>query len=729
MSNQGPGVDSTVPGLGSLRVFDLNTVEIPLWMRKRPKRKIKAADKKRDENIEDKHGESGDPDGQQDMFVSLRRIQVMSPHDTKGMWFLNNLLHMVDSYGEKCELCYLVCESLRERNVKMVRLKEHRKLACDKRCVFTKAANETRTSSGLHAELNNNSVLKMIVEQVYFAKIRPRQQGVSGTQTPGGSVGDPSQPPQIHHHRHHRPPPHARRLPVELRRKRRQEKALEAKQAAEAKALQQRLGNVAPSTANAGIRGTDDETSVISSLGSVGSLSQRGSHSRNGLGGKQRIVLPPFNQRYGTGVIDDWLPAPVCLRLNAPTYVKKRVSNTQKHTMDAQIGAPMSPISQPVQHNNAQIHAPVNGSTVKHVHMQVVPETTDAQSSDLAPISIHVHQVEDPVDTKVTKHVKIKSISGSSDDSMAGNHSVKTGASLSRGGTSSSLGFHSSYNSTYNALSASNGSRVTSFTAAEAVAELSELLAPRARQVNVQTQLLLRSMSCPDPQSIILSRSARQRCGYQVPSIYQKGASLSRRSVVGAASEWCAGVDLSSIRTRRDCKPSDHYGRLQEVFRSSLNPPYASRLETEMLVYDTSAVRSGAPGGKATREDIVRAWEQLTDGALARTMLVAVARQAKTVPPPPEANTTDLLPEPLFKALISIECYRPLSPQQLFTEWLGVLMHEVKDHISRLAQRLRGILAVAGAEEFLDRVCADATYNDVYFGDGCTNGVFNLEGY
>ncbi|CAM9140345.1 unnamed protein product [Hapterophycus canaliculatus] len=104
----------------------------------------------------------------------LRRIKKMVPLDERGIWLLNHLLSQTDPEDQE-ELCRSVQEKLRKRKATLIRSKDRLKLECDRRCVFTKAANEIRTASAMIAEINRCNVLATIVKDHNHATRRSGQ--------------------------------------------------------------------------------------------------------------------------------------------------------------------------------------------------------------------------------------------------------------------------------------------------------------------------------------------------------------------------------------------------------------------------------------------------------------------------------------------------------------------------------------------------------------------------
>jgi hypothetical protein len=283
-----------------------------------------------------------------------------------------------------------------------------------------------------------------------------------------------------------------------------------------------------------------------------------------------------------------------------------------------------------------------------------------------------------------------------------------------------------------------------------------------ARQVNKQTQRLLDSMAKHNPHAAMVRRgdapqtstsssssSSKARSSSNrvqaAPAIYHTGGAMGLRSVTGAAMQWRSGVNLSSLQLRVERKASDYAGRLQAAFHSSLDVPYAARIDSEMLLHDATAAHARAVSGHSStgmlnsttsttaaaaaasaantvpgymsqsraqlpsREEICRGWELLADGVLARHMLVAVIAHARKQPPVGELASSDLLPEPLFVCLLATECFRPPIPQQLMGEWCELLLSDLKAHIKSACSKLKqyGIVSAGG---FFSRLCSDSNY-------------------
>ncbi|CAM9424573.1 unnamed protein product, partial [Ectocarpus sp. 12 AP-2014] len=63
------------------------------------------------------------------------------------------------------ELCWSVQDKLSKRKGALIRSKDRLKLECDRRCVFTRTANEVRTTSAMTAEANRCNMLATIVKE------------------------------------------------------------------------------------------------------------------------------------------------------------------------------------------------------------------------------------------------------------------------------------------------------------------------------------------------------------------------------------------------------------------------------------------------------------------------------------------------------------------------------------------------------------------------------------
>ncbi|CAM9360108.1 unnamed protein product [Ectocarpus sp. 6 AP-2014] len=94
----------------------------------------------------------------------LRRIKKMAPLDERGMWLLNNLLSQTRVEDQE-ELCWSVQDKLSKRKGALIRSKDRLKLECDRRCVFTRATNEVRTTSAMTAQVNRCNILATVVKE------------------------------------------------------------------------------------------------------------------------------------------------------------------------------------------------------------------------------------------------------------------------------------------------------------------------------------------------------------------------------------------------------------------------------------------------------------------------------------------------------------------------------------------------------------------------------------
>ena len=109
---------------------------------------------------------------EEEISANLRAIGKLLPADFAGTWMLNHLLKNLEDYRTRAELCRLVREKVEEKQTAMKLAKEQRKLAFDKKCIFTSTANERRTASMLLAEMNRSVLLRDIVEEVYFTSFK-----------------------------------------------------------------------------------------------------------------------------------------------------------------------------------------------------------------------------------------------------------------------------------------------------------------------------------------------------------------------------------------------------------------------------------------------------------------------------------------------------------------------------------------------------------------------------
>eukprot|EP00903_Cladosiphon_okamuranus_P007230 g7017.t1 len=120
----------------------------------------------------------------------LRRIKKMAPLDERGMWLLKNLLTQTRPEDQE-ELCCSIQDKLSKRKGALTRSKDRLKLECDRRCVFTKAANEIRTSSEMTCESNRGNVLsammaKMPLSGIIVATSSPQPGREKPTAAPAG---------------------------------------------------------------------------------------------------------------------------------------------------------------------------------------------------------------------------------------------------------------------------------------------------------------------------------------------------------------------------------------------------------------------------------------------------------------------------------------------------------------------------------------------------------------
>lgn len=230
-------------------------------------------------------------------------------------------------------------ESFRAQYVKMMsmQLKQHPK---NTRCVFTKAANEIRTTSKMMAESNRFNILTGIVKSHYNARVRNkellRHSATSAQQ--GGATGSEEDVAAKPHSS-----PRKRLRPKAEGGTRSQEPGTHGAPAKGSRYLDMTTGAVPSATADTGEpqhapqnlrvgRGSAASNSLkhppcphvvhrgasSSLMSGEGSLSQ-GAGVGVGTGRTgQQLILPPLEQRYGVGVVDCWASSPVTLRFRRP---------------------------------------------------------------------------------------------------------------------------------------------------------------------------------------------------------------------------------------------------------------------------------------------------------------------------------------------------------------------------------------------------------------------------
>lgn len=220
-----------------------------------------------------------------------------------------------------------------------IQLKQHPN---NTRCVFTKAANEIRTTSEMMAESNRFNILTGIVKSHYNARVRSREllrHSATSAQQGGaaGSEDDVAAKPHINSSPRKR-----------LRHKakgdtRSQEPGTHGAPAKGSRFLDTTTGVVPSATADTGEpqhaphnlrvgRGSAASTSLkhppcphVVHQGASSSLMSGGRSLSQGAGvgvgtGRtgQQLTLPPLEQRYGVGVVDSWASSPVTLRFRRP---------------------------------------------------------------------------------------------------------------------------------------------------------------------------------------------------------------------------------------------------------------------------------------------------------------------------------------------------------------------------------------------------------------------------
>jgi hypothetical protein len=672
--------------LHNLRTFHLG--EVPLHLKKKSAKKanaqLGAEESAASATLQDEEETIQDDT----LGQLLRKIAKQAPQDVKGRYFLTNLLAQVDRYTEKSELCKLVLSALQDRSADLLRKKAKRKLACDKRCIYTKAANETRVNSAHTAEQNSSDVLKEICQQVYYSHIKPRpvrsgKRSRNSGETAAGDRGSSDSSSST-----------AKLL------------------AARRRMLAARLKAAAAAADNS----TDhqDDVSLAASQAAVSLARSRASRARHGSSSQHHVTLPPLAVRYGHNVVEDWVSAPVHLRMSVP----------RPHSVDLMsMGAR--------QHRRAVSAAELStgSSSLLYAAAATAGSTAAAQHND---------------DDGCSSVCSVQS-NGSAAPSFSSIDSLRSLTQQQQQSLHSSM----------------TAAASTTTPAAAASARASACLrSVGARQVNKLTQRLLDSMAKHNPHAAMVRRgdapqtstssnssSSKARNSSNrvqaAPAIYHTGGAMGLRSVTGAAMQWRSGVNLTALQLRVERKAGDYAGRLQAAFHSSLDVPYAARIDSEMLLHDATAAHARAVSGHSStgmlssttsttaaaasaantvpgymtqsraqlpsREEICRGWELLADGVLARHMLVAVTAHARKQPPVGELASSDLLPEPLFVCLLATECLRPPIPQQLMGEWCELLLSDLKTHIKSACSKLKqyGIVSAGG---FFSRLCSDSNY-------------------
>ncbi|CAM9989363.1 unnamed protein product [Pylaiella littoralis] len=104
----------------------------------------------------------------------LRRIKRMAPQDGRGMWLLNNLLSQTRAEDQE-DLCRSIQDKLSKRKEALARSNDHLKLECERRCVFTEAANKIRAASLMTAESNRGNILTSFIKDHHNARRRSDQ--------------------------------------------------------------------------------------------------------------------------------------------------------------------------------------------------------------------------------------------------------------------------------------------------------------------------------------------------------------------------------------------------------------------------------------------------------------------------------------------------------------------------------------------------------------------------
>ena len=96
----------------------------------------------------------------------VRRLQQSAPTDAPGHWALNMAVAASSSTASSVAFCKHATTHLNSRRAMARQDFDYRKLCLDKRNVFTKDANETRTSTGLSVSIHNNHNLHRVLKDV-----------------------------------------------------------------------------------------------------------------------------------------------------------------------------------------------------------------------------------------------------------------------------------------------------------------------------------------------------------------------------------------------------------------------------------------------------------------------------------------------------------------------------------------------------------------------------------
>lgn len=201
-----------------------------------------------------------------------------------------------------------------------------------KRCVFTKAANEVRTESGMMAESNRFDILTAIVKEYQNVRLNDKRRrycrattsrGTRPVSAGGGKIAASKglgQPPPTRSPSklENVPSQHGIPAPVKaidggasftaegstvVRKRQRTAQPLSVSQGA----LSHTLESPTPSV---GLEGT----SAQSASAKREARTIQGTQTRR----MRHLPLPPLEQRYGVGLKDSWTPSPVELRLGRP---------------------------------------------------------------------------------------------------------------------------------------------------------------------------------------------------------------------------------------------------------------------------------------------------------------------------------------------------------------------------------------------------------------------------
>ncbi|CAM9686393.1 unnamed protein product [Ectocarpus fasciculatus] len=295
----------------------------------------------------------------------LRRIKKMAPLDERGMWLLNNLLSQTRPEDQE-ELCWSVQDKLSKRKGALIRSKDRLKLECDRRCVFTRAANEVRTTSAMTAEANRCNVLATIVKEHQNARRcidESRRQRQPLDKTNSAATTGPLTSPTVSADRREgkgagkegsnnsgrskaeiRGSPHEQLPPILLpinmakmsssgesiaasgdatlprsagrKRPRRMPKASFAHHGGLLQVAASEECVISP--ASCSLYGQDMLAPAEGAPVAAGGIRGERYQKKRSTGGARRLGLPSISERYGASVMENWVQSPVALKLERP---------------------------------------------------------------------------------------------------------------------------------------------------------------------------------------------------------------------------------------------------------------------------------------------------------------------------------------------------------------------------------------------------------------------------